>query len=125
MAVTKDGDIISVCKNPDDSLRGKDLLKMAVANGGKKLDAYSGIFGFYTKCGFEPVSWCEFDEQYAPPDWVKGRDEPEPVIFYKYTGNKSQFEDANEFFAAVPTSEDYGAAQETRDGQVEEGKHET
>lgn len=125
VAVTKDGDIISVCKNPDDSLRGKDLLKMAVANGGKKLDAYSGIFGFYTKCGFEPVSWCEFDEQYAPPDWVKGRDEPEPVIFYKYTGNKSQFEDANEFFAAVPASADYGAAQETRDGQVEEEKHES
>lgn len=25
VAVTKDGDIISVCKNPDDSLRGKDL----------------------------------------------------------------------------------------------------
>ena len=125
VAVTKDGDIISVCKNPDDSLRGKDLLKMAVANGGKKLDAYSGIFGFYTKCGFEPVSWCEFDEQYAPPDWVKGRDEPEPVIFYKYTGSKSQFEDANEFFAAVPASADYGAAQETRDGQVEEEKHES
>lgn len=125
VAVTKDGDIISVCKNPDDSLRGKDLLKMAVANGGKKLDAYSGIFGFYTKCGFEPVSWCEFDEQYAPPDWVKGRDEPEPVIFYKYTGNKSQFEDTNEFFAAVPASADYGAAQETRDGQVEEEKHES
>lgn len=125
VAVTKDGDIISVCKNPDDSLRGKDLLKMAVANGGKKLDAYSGIFGFYTKCGFEPVSWCEFDEQYAPPDWVKGRDEPEPVIFYKYTGNKSRFEDANEFFAAVPASADYGAAQETRDGQVEEEKHES
>ena len=125
VAVTKDGDIISVCKNPDDTLRGKDLLKMAVANGGKKLDAYSGIFGFYTKCGFEPVSWCEFDEQYAPPDWVKGRDEPEPVIFYKYTGNKSQFEDANEFFAAVPASADYGAAQETRDSQVEEEKHES
>lgn len=125
VAVTKDGDIISVCKNPDDSLRGKDLLKMAVANGGKKLDAYSGIFGFYTKCGFEPVSWCEFDEQYAPPDWVKGRDEPEPVIFYKYTGNKNQFEDANEFFAAVPASADYVAAQETRDGQVEEEKHES
>ena len=125
VAVTKDGDIISVCKNPDDSLRGKDLLKMAVANGGKKLDAYSGIFGFYTKCGFEPVSWCEFDEQYAPLDWVKGRDEPEPVIFYKYTGNKSQFEDANEFFAAVPASADYGAAQETRDSQVEEEKHES
>ncbi len=124
VAVTKDGDIISVCKNPDDSLRGKDLLKMAVANGGKKLDAYSGIFGFYTKCGFEPVSWCEFDEQCAPPDWVKGRDEPEPVIFYKYTGNKSQFEKPEEFFAAVPASADYGAAQGTRDGQVEEEKHE-
>ena len=120
MAVTKSGDIISVCRNPDDKTHGNELLKMAVANGGKKLDAYSGIFGFYTKCGFEPVSWCEFDEQYAPPDWVKGRDNPEPVIFYKYTGNTSGFGSAQEFFKAVKPSSDYDAAQSARDSSIEE-----
>lgn len=124
VAVTKSGDIISVCKHPDDAAHGKDLLKIAVANGGKKLDAYSGIFKFYKKCGFEPVSWCEFDEQYAPPDWVKGRDAPEPVIFYKYTGNTTEFASANDFFESVKASPDYDTAQSIRDSSIEEeGKH--
>ena len=90
IAVTRDGDIISVCSNSNDkTTRGRDLLEIAVQNGGKKLDAYSGLFGFYRKCGFEPVSYCEFDERFAPPDWTKGVDKPEPIIFWKYTGNKS------------------------------------
>ena len=63
VAVTKDGDIISVCGNPGDKLRGKDLLKLAVENGGKKLDSYSGNHGFYVKCGFEAVSWCAQQER--------------------------------------------------------------
>ena len=90
MAVTPDGDIISVCHNENDrDCSGRDLLKKAVEAGGKKLDAFSGLFGFYRKCGFEPVSWCEFSEEYAPPGWDRNRDEKEPVIFWKYTGNYS------------------------------------
>ncbi len=59
VAVTKDGDIISVCKYKDDTCKGRDLLAMAVQNGGVKLDSYEGNHGFYDKCGFEPVSWCK------------------------------------------------------------------
>lgn len=68
VAVTPDGDIVGVCKKPDDNVSGSDLLKMAVANGGKKLDAFSKLFYFYTKNGFEPVSWTPFDKEYAPTD---------------------------------------------------------
>ena len=119
VAVTKDGDIISVCGNPGDKLRGKDLLKLAVENGGKKLDSYSGNHGFYVKCGFEAVSWCEFDEQYAPPGWVKGRDKPEPVIFYKYTGQSNQSRNEQDIFNSIPASDDYDSAQAARNQSIE------
>ena len=125
VAVTKDGDIISVCGNPGDKLRGKDLLKLAVENGGKKLDSYSGNHGFYVKCGFEAVSWCEFDEQYAPPGWVKGRDKPEPVICYKYTGQSNQSRNEQDIFNSIPASADYDSAQAARNQSIEsEEKHE-
>lgn len=125
VAVTKDGDIISVCGNPGDKLRDKDLLKLAVENGGKKLDSYSGNHGFYVKCGFEAVSWCEFDEQYAPPGWVKSRDKPEPVIFYKYTGQSNQSRNEQDIFNSIPASADYDAAQAARNQSIEsEEKHE-
>ena len=119
VAVTPTGDIISVCKNQNDSTtRGKELIQMAVKNGGVKLDSFSGNHEFYVKCGFEPVSWCEFDEQYAPPGWVKGRDEPEPIIFYKYTGKKSQYTTASSFLDSVKASDDYDLAQLTRDNAI-------
>lgn len=90
VAVTEDGDIISVCRAMSDAgVSGRDLLQMAVDNGGTKLDAFSGLYGFYRKCGFEPVSWCEFSKDFAPPGWKEGRDEEEPIIFWKYTGDKS------------------------------------
>ena len=82
-----DGDIVSVCANPPD--HGGDLIALAVANGGTKCDSFSGLYGFYRKQGMEPRAVCEFDEKYAPPGWTKGRDKPEPVIFWEYTGNKS------------------------------------
>lgn len=118
VAVTESGDIISVCKNPNDSMKGKTLIKFAVANGGKKLDSYSGNHGFYVKCGFEPVSWCKFDEKYAPSDWVKGRDKAEPIIFYKYTGKKSKYEKPEQFISAVKASKDYDTAQSVRDNSI-------
>ncbi len=89
-AVTSDGDIISVCGKVGDNIRGSELLRMAVENGGTKLDAFSGLYGFYRKCGFEPVSWCEFSKEYAPPGWTAGRDAEEPVIFWKYTGSRAR-----------------------------------
>lgn len=118
IAVTGDGDIVGVCRMAGDSVRGKQLIEYAVKNGGNKLDAYEGLFGFYTKCGFEPVSWCKWDEQYAPPDWRKGEDQPENIVFYKYTGNKSQYTDVDDFFAKVEASEDYDVAKNVRDKEV-------
>ena len=121
-AVTRDGDIISVCKNKTDPASGKKLLLEAVKAGGKKLDSYDGNFKFYTHCGFEPVSWCEFNEEYAPPGWDKNRDTKEPVVFFKYTGNVDSIE-PEEFYKKVPAAADYDQAQAVRDKEIKNGKN--
>ena len=124
-SVTKDGDIISVCKNMNDSLKGHEILKMAVDAGGKKLDSFDGNFRFYLQNGFEPVSWTAFDESYAPKGWVKGRNDPEPVIFFKYTGKKYDRQNKDfwetkkaQFYKKVKMSKDYDTAMSIRDKEV-------
>ena len=87
VAVAADGDIVAVCATKPD--HGMDLINLAVENGGTKGDSFSGLYGFYRKAGLEPRTACAFDEKYAPPGWTKGRDKPEPIIFWEYTGNKS------------------------------------
>lgn len=117
------GDIISVCHHPDDPVRGSELLQAAVAKGGNKLDAYGGLYGFYIKNGFEPVSWCEWDGEYAPPDW-KPEYKAEPVIFFKHTGRSYDEivagcgKNYSEFTERVKAAPDYGAAQKARDDSM-------
>lgn len=88
VAVTASGDIVSVCKNMNSDDRGSDLMKLAVENGGTKLDSFSGNHGFYQKMGFTPISWTPFsdDPEIQPPGWKESGAKKEPVIFYKYTG---------------------------------------
>ncbi|MBQ9211094.1 MAG: hypothetical protein IJ153_10975 [Clostridia bacterium] len=87
-AIKPDGDIISVCKNAktDRGTNARDLMAAAVEAGGTHLDSYAGNFGFYTKCGFEVVSRCKFDPQYAPPGWDASRDKKEDIVFMRYVG---------------------------------------
>lgn len=114
-----DGDIISVGVIPKSKggiTRGKEVLAEAVKRGGNKLDSFSGNHGFYVKCGFEPVSWCEFDEKYKPDGWEPGRDKKEPVVFYKYVGpgKVKASMDVNEFLSRVKPSKDYEMAKKKR-----------
>ena len=117
VAVTPDGDIVGVCKKPGDNVSGSDLLKMAVANGGKKLDAFSKLWRFYTNNGFEPVSWTPFNKEYAPADWKEEYGE-EPVIFYKYTGKHTAYKNSDEFLNAIKPNADYGEAMSIRDKEI-------
>ena len=124
-AVTKDGDIISVCKNMSDKEKGHELLEKAVKAGGKKLDSFDGNFEFYLRNGFEPVSWTAFNENYAPKGWVKGRVKPEPVVFFKYTGKKYSKQSKDfweikeaQFYKKVKMSKDYDTAMSIRDKEV-------
>ena len=125
-----DGDIVSVCTVHGGLTKGRHLLEEAVKRGGTKLDAYSGLFSFYTKCGFEPVSICEWDDDYAPDDWVKAngftddswkdKDDNgfacgrEDIVFFKYTGNKQNLS-FEEWKASHAYDEDYDAAMKRRD----------
>ena len=88
VAVDKDGDIISVCKGGNESTHGigSKLLDKAVKAGGVKLDSFAGNHSFYTKNGFEPVSWTPFSVEYAPEGWKESGAGQEPVIFYRYVG---------------------------------------
>lgn len=126
-AVKQNGDIVSVCKNPGDIVRGKDLLEEAVKQGGKKLDTYDGNYIFYRKCGFEPVSWTKFEEQWAPEGWTKGRDKPEPIVFFKYTGNKTtlsaeQLNEEKKKFYKENKALEYEKAQRYRDRRINNDK---
>lgn len=122
VAVTDNGDIVSVCKNLNGNDKGSDLLRIAIANGGDRLDAFGdGLYEFYTKNGFEPVSWTPFDEEYAPHDWVKGRDNPEPVIFYRFTGRKTNLSYVD-FIKGTKPSSDYDTAMKIRDKLIDNRK---
>lgn len=123
VAIASDGDIVGVCKKVGDTengkdVNGRDLISFAVKNGGNKLDAFSGLYGFYRKQGFEPVSWTPFDEEYAPLGWKKGRDEPEPVIFWKYTGKRTELS-KEDFLNKVKPSENYDTAKQLRDKELD------
>ena len=120
VAIAQNGDIVAVCRNKNDSLRGRQLLEFAVKNGGVKLDSFSGNHKFYTKNGFEPVSWTRFDKKYAPPGW-KPEYEEEPVIFYRYTG-KATNESVEGFINRVPESKDYYSAMKIRDDKTGDEK---
>lgn len=118
VAVEPSGNIISVCKNQrDDNIRGKDLIKKAIENGGDRLDAFGkGLYEFYTRSGFEPVSWTPFNREYAPDGWKEEYGE-EPVIFYKYTGKKTD-ETYEAFAERVKPSRDYDTAMSLRDREI-------
>lgn len=79
-----DGNIGGLCRNKNDTIKGHELLKLAVMAGGKKLQAFGlGLFEFYTKNRFRPISWVSFDETKAPRDWRK-EFMKEPLIFYAH-----------------------------------------
>lgn len=121
VAVSPDGDIWGVCKNRNDKIfRGKDLIELAINQGGKKLDSYEGNHNFYVKCGFEPVSWCKWDDDYAPSDWDSGLAR-EDIIFYKYVGIgkvNPAFIAMENFKNHVTASVDYDEAQKKRDANL-------
>ena len=114
VAITQDSDIVSVC-SPSAKETGHMLLKVAIANGGKKLDAFGKkLFDFYTRNGFEPVSCTDFNEEYAPDGWKKGVDNPEPILFYVHTGKPYTEKTFDEFVSSVE-HKDYDVAYAERD----------
>lgn len=120
-AVTTDGDIISVCTNGKNKIRGMgaEIIKEAVKNGGKKLDSFDGNFKFYVNNGFEPISWCYFEKEYAPEGWNEYRDKKEPVIFFKYVGiGNVKNTDLADFYYYNKPAKGYDEAKEQREKEM-------
>ena len=118
IAITEDGDIISVASTKRGE--GRSLIEFAVNHGGVKLDSYDGNYGYYTHMGFEPISWTKFNEAYAPSDWNKNRDDKEPIIFFKYTG-KEVTTDKKDFYKSTKDFKEYDDAMNERDKHIKRG----
>lgn len=117
VAIDPDGDIISLCKKIPNGESGHSILQLAISKGGNRLDAFGKrLYEFYTRNGFEPVSWTKFSTAAAPSDWRNGIDQEEDIVFYKYTG-KSVSMSYNEFRDSRH-DEDYNQAKKTRDGEM-------
>lgn len=118
-----DGDIVSVCHNSKDIVRGKDLIALAKENGGVKLDAFKKLFGFYQKQGFTPISRTAFSDDYIPEGWDANRDEKEDIVFWRISREGDpEYESFEDFANKVPLSKDYETAQKERDLDLNERK---
>lgn len=78
IAITKDGDIISVFSSVARDSRLEKLMQMAIAAGGKALDCYylvgedgtiKGLPDLYARFGFKVDATTPFNEEFAPDDY--------------------------------------------------------
>jgi hypothetical protein len=85
--VKPDGDIAGLFKKATSKAKGvaQDLLKRAVAAGGKKLDNFDTyLTPQYIKAGFRVVSRTPFNEEYAPEGWNKEKHGTPDVVAMIY-----------------------------------------
>lgn len=91
MAVTHEGDIVSVFNNPNIGTKkgvAGHMLEIALQNGGNKLDCFDGFLTkLYSKYGFEPVARMKFSREYAPEGWNFERDGEPDVLFFAHNGD--------------------------------------
>lgn len=83
IAVTKDGDIISVFSSVAGDKRLEKLIPVAIENGGIKCDCYGGgLQDIYARYGAIATGKVPFNKDYAPSDW-DGKSEY-PVVAMKF-----------------------------------------
>lgn len=83
IAVTKDGDIISVFSSVSGDKRLEKLIPIAIENGGIKCDCYGGgLQDIYARYGAKATGKIPFNKEYAPNDW-DGKSEY-PVVAMKF-----------------------------------------
>ena len=128
VAVTPDGDIVSVFKNPESSAKGavSSILLTAIENGGVKLDNFDGwLSRMYAGHGFIPVSRCAFNREFAPSDWDYAEFKEPDIIFWMHNGESaetvaSKIGSYPEYdFSKIPLFPDYDSAMQYRDEQIE------
>ena len=97
MAV-KEGDIVSVFKNPDMALKdsieriNNTLLITGIKNGGERLDCFDGFLPeLYSKFGFVPCARLKFNDEFAPEGWNFERDGRPNILFMAHNGDGRNF----------------------------------
>ncbi len=81
-------DIIAVASPPGVG-EGITAVQWAIDQGGRKLDSYESNYGLYRKLGFKTNSYTPFKEG-VNDYWVKGRDNPEDIIFMTFEGKEAR-----------------------------------
>ena len=93
IAISPDGDIVSLFSNVTGDTRMEKLMLLALINGGKKLDCFDlskitkgkGLPDLYSRYGFEAVSTVPFNKESAPDGWTENAGEL-PIIFMVHNG---------------------------------------
>ena len=92
IAITEDGNIVSIFNGGKKRGVLKTLLPVAIEKGGRKLDNYDSqkLSAMYELYGFSPVSKVEFDSSFAPDDWNYKRDGEPDVVFWIHNGDSAE-----------------------------------
>tara|TARA_R110000787_G_scaffold64775_2_gene146118 strand:+ start:1403 stop:10003 length:8601 start_codon:yes stop_codon:yes gene_type:complete len=96
LAITEDGDIISVFSYENGKGRVPQLIVNAIKEGAVSLDHYDTVLTqYYADFGFKPVAKVKWNDKYAPDDWVKkvflafNKGEPDVVAMVYDGGNRN------------------------------------
>lgn len=127
IAITADGNIVSVFNGGEKRGVLKTLLPVAIEQGGRKLDNYNspGLSSLYELYGFNPVSKVKFNSKFAPDDWNYERDGEPDVVFWIHNGDSAEdvvlnFGRYDVPWDAVQEFQTYEAAEEYRDNLIDE-----
>lgn len=130
VAVTQDGNIVSVFKNGNSSAKGavSSILLTAINNGGKKLDNFDGKLSyFYAQHGFIPVSRTAFVDEFAPAGWNYERDGRPDILFWVHSGETAEqvapkigTYDTMTTLEDIPLFDSYEKAEAYRDSKIDQ-----
>lgn len=127
IAITKDGNIVSVFNGGEKRGVLKTLLPVAISQGGRKLDNYNSpkLSALYEMYGFNPTSKVRFNSKFAPDDWNYERDGTPDIVFWIHNGDSAEdvvlnFGRYNVPWDAVEEFGTYEEAEHYRDEIIEE-----
>lgn len=120
VAVTKDGDIVSVFSRAEGGGRMGKLIPFAIYKGGKKCDCYAGgLQNMYARYGAKATGRTKFDERYAPSDWDGSKHDVMAMIFPDFnTMLRSYNSDAKITTDKIKLFSDYFEMMEDRDRKL-------
>ncbi len=92
VAITPDGNIVSIFNGGEKRGVLKTLLPLAIEHGGRKLDNYDSarLSAMYELYGFNPVSKVRFNLKFAPDDWNFERDGKPDIVFWIHNGDAAE-----------------------------------